>query len=103
MREEIKICTFYIFSHKYDYIISYGGRNKNGDRLAGSGFGVQGSGFGVQGSGFGLKGSTGSEGSTGVVRRVRKKAPRSLKIGDARGPYTKSPFPSGRGRPKGGG
>ena len=96
MREEIKICTSYIFSHKYDYIISYGGRNKNGDRLAGSG-------FGVRGSGFGLKGSTGSEGSTGVVRRVRKKAPRSLKIGDARGPYTKSPFPSGRGRPKGGG
>ena len=60
-------------------------------------------GWRVQGSGFGLKGSTGSEGSTGVVRRVRKKAPRSLKIGDVRGPYTKSPFPSGRGRPKGGG
>lgn len=32
MREEIKICTFYIFSHNYIFIISYRGRRENENR-----------------------------------------------------------------------
>lgn len=32
MREEIKICTFYIFSHNYIFIISYRGRGENENR-----------------------------------------------------------------------